>query len=231
VELGIIVTIVELLCLRVCAGSTDLTLILLPPLAMVFKTPSVFTELDFEQLVSVLLVFDRETTLNSPLDGVFGFVKDEDAPKNVEDDGEEAARVDVAEEGIRVLLLFLVVLEELVVDGENEVRFELGFKFETVDRLSEITELFPLPALDFVLAFVLAFVFKLAAISVDCRSSFRCLLIGGLDMTLNEDGGSRCLISIGAILSVSFPFFSFFLSGSPYPSDSDSLVKPASSPP
>jgi len=202
------VTIVELLCLGICAGSA-FTFTPSLPLVTGFEVPSVRTEFGFGPLAPVLAV---EATFGPRPDKTFGFVRDEvDAP-NVEDD--EVAGIDVEEEGIRVLLLFLVVSKELVVDDENEARFELDFK--TVDGLSEFIKL--LPSLAPRLAFEIEFVFGLGVASVGLRSSFQCLFIGGLDMTLNEDGGSRCLIGIGAILSISFPFFSFidfFFSGSP----------------
>jgi len=223
------VTIVELLCLEVCAESIAFTFTPSPPLATVFEVPSVCTEFGFGPLAPVLLVFTEEATFGPLPDETFGFVKDEvDAP-NVEDDKDEVAGIDVEEEGIKVLLLFLVVSKELVVD--DETRFELDFKFKTVDGISEFIKLLSSLVSRIGLAFVIAFVFELGAISVDLRSSFGCLFIGGLDMTLNEDGGSRCLIGIGAILSISFPFsfMDFFLSGSPYSSDSDSLVMSASS--
>jgi len=212
----------------VCAESTAFTFTLSPPLATVFEVPSICTEFGFGPLAPVLLVFAEEATF-CPLPAS-GFVRDEvDAP-NVEDGNDEVAGTDAEEEeGIKVLLLFLVVSKELVVDDENEARFGLDFKFEAVDGLSRFIKLFPSLVLRIGLTFAIAFVFELGAISVGLRSSFEYLFIGGLDMTLNEDGGSRCLIGIGAILSISFPFMDFFLSGSPYSSDSDSLVMSASS--
>jgi len=212
----------------VCAESTAFTFTLSPPLATVFEVPSICTEFGFGPLAPVLLVFAEEATF-CPLPAS-GFVRDEvDAP-NVEDGNDEVAGTDAEEEeGIKVLLLFLVVSKELVVDDENEARFGLDFKFEAVDGLSRFIKLFPSLVLRIGLTFVIAFVFELGAISVGLRSSFEYLFIGSLDMTLNEDGGSRCLIGIGAILSISFPFMDFFLSGSPYSSDSDSLVMSASS--
>jgi len=201
------------------------------PLATVFEVPSACTESGFGPLAPVLLVFAEELTFGPLPDETFGFGRDEVDTPNVEDDNDEVAGID-AEEGIKVLLLFLVVSKELVVDDENEARFGLDFKFETTDGLSGFIKLFPSLVLRIGLAFVIALVFELGAVSVGLRSSFEYLFIGGLDMTLNEDGGSRCLIGIGAILSTSFPFFSFmdfFLSGSPYSSDSDSLVMSASS--
>jgi len=210
----------------VCAESTAFTFTPSPPVATFFEVPSICTEFGFGPLAPVLLVFAEEATF-CPLPAS-GFVRDEvDAP-NVEDVNDEVAGTDAEEEGIKVLLLFLVVSKELVVDDENEARFGLDFKFEAVDGLSRFIKLFPPLVLRIGLTFVIAFVFELGAISVGLRSSFEYLFIGGLDMTLNEDGGSRCLIGIGAILSVCFSFMDFFLSGSPYSSDSDSLVMSAS---
>jgi hypothetical protein len=91
--------------------------------------------------------------------------------------------------------------EELVVEETKELRVELEAGLE----MSVAIELLALPALNFVLSFT--FVLKLAEVGLDRELSSTGFCIGGLDMTLNEGWGVRCLIGIGAILSMSFSEF------------------------